>query len=101
MIGRIAATVLCLVCFGAEFRIGGLAAATSDRASYLAQASDGPSRTGQRPPEAAPPQSRGKAQGDVGKEQQPAAPSKNEPPKPFDPTEKVKADQAIDFPADI
>jgi hypothetical protein len=35
------------------------------------------------------------------KEQQPAAPSKSPPLKPFEPTEKVKADQAIDFPADI
>jgi hypothetical protein len=101
MIGKIAITVLCLVYFGAEFRTGSLAAAEGDRAGYRAQTSDGPARTGQRPPEAASPLPQGKTRGEPAKEEQPAAPSKSEPLKPFEPTEKVKADQAIDFPADI
>lgn len=101
MIGKIAITVLCLVYFGAEFRTGSLAAAEGDRASYLAQTSDGPARTGQRPPEAASPLPQGKTRGEPAKEEKPATPSKSEPLKPFEPTEKVKADQAIDFPADI
>jgi len=101
MIGKIAIAVLCLVYFGAGFRTDSLAAAEGDRASHLAQASEGPARTGQRPPEAASPLPQGKTRGEPAKEEKPAAPSKSEPLKPFEPTEKVKADQALDFPADI
>jgi hypothetical protein len=101
MIGKIAISVLCFVCFGAEFNTDGLAAANGDRDSYLAQTSDGSARPGQRPPEAAAPLPQGKTRGEPAKEEQPAPPSKSEPLKPFEPTEKVKADQAIDFPADI
>jgi hypothetical protein len=101
MIGKIAISVLCLVCFGPEFRPDSLAAANGDRASYLAQTSDGPARPAQRPPEAAAPLPKEKTRGEPAKADKPAAPSKSEPPKPFEPTEKVKADQAIDFPADI
>jgi len=101
MIGMIAITFLGLVYFGAEFGAGSLAAAESGRASYLAQTSDGPARTGQRPPEAASPLPQGKIRGEPAKEERSAAPSKSEPLKPFEPTEKVKADQALDFPADI
>jgi len=101
MMGTIAITLLCLVCFEAEFRAGSFTAPTSGRVSYLAQTSTGPEKAGQRPPEAAPPPSRGKPPGETGQEQKPATPSKSEPLKPFDPTERVKADQAIDFPADI
>jgi hypothetical protein len=101
MMGKIAVTLLWVVCFGAEFGGGGLAAATLDGGSYMAQAPEGPARTDQRPPAAAPPPARGKAAAEKGKESPSAAPSRSEPLKPFDPTEKVKADQAIDFPADI
>jgi hypothetical protein len=101
MMGKIAITVLCLVYFGAALRTGSLAAAEGMRAGYRAQTSDGPARTGQRPPEAASPLPQGKTRGEPAKEEKPAAPSKSEPLKPFEPTEKVKADQALDFPADI
>jgi hypothetical protein len=68
---------------------------------YLSQKAASPQRAGQPSSEAAAPSTQEKAKDEKGKEQKPAAPSKSEPPKPFDPTEKVKADQAIDFPADI
>jgi len=101
MIGKIAITLLCLVVFGAGFGAGSLAAAEGDRGGYLAQTSGGPARTGQRPPESASPLPQGKTRGEPAKEEKPAAPSKSEPLKPFEPTEKVKADQALEFPADI
>ncbi|MCU0559168.1 MAG: hypothetical protein MUD16_03135 [Desulfobacterales bacterium] len=97
----IAITLLCVVCLGSGFRAGGLAAPDSGRASYAAQTNTGPEKAGQKPQEAAPPPSRGKGPGEAGREQPPAAPPKSEPLKPFEPTEKVQADQAIDFPADI
>jgi hypothetical protein len=99
--GTIAITLLCLICFEAPFGIDSLAAADGDPVSYLAQTAGSPEKADQRPPESAPPPSRGKASNETGREQPPPAPSKSEPLKPFDPTEKVKADQAIDFPADI
>ena len=89
------------MCCEAQFSTDSLVAADGDQASYRAQTPSGPEKAGQRPPEVAPPPARGKAPGETGREQTPAAPSKSEPLKPFDPTEKVKADQAIDFPADI
>jgi len=94
MFGKIAAAVLCLMCCEAQFSTGSLVAADGDQASYLAQTSSGSEK-------AAPPPARGKAPDETGREPKPAAPSKSEPLRPFDPTEKVKADQAIDFPADI
>lgn len=101
MMKTIAITMLCLVCLGSGFRSGSLAAPTGGRVNDVAQTYTGPEKDGRRPPEAAPPPSRGKAPGETGREQPPAAPSKGAPLQPFDPTEKVKADQAIDFPADI
>ena len=101
MIGTIAITVLCILCFEAQFRTDSFIAANGDRTGYLAQTPAGPEPAGQRLPEAAAPPSQGKTQDGTGREQTPAAPSKGGPLKPFDPTEKVKADQAIDFPADI
>jgi hypothetical protein len=101
MIGNIAITLLCLVYFGAGSRGSGSADAEGFQASCLAQSSDGPARTGQRPPNSAPPLPRAKTRGEPAKEETPAAPSKSEPLKPFEPTEKVKADQALEFPADI
>lgn len=101
MMGTIAITLLCLICFEVQFRTDSLMAADGDPARRLAQTAAGPEKTGQRPPEAAPPPSRGKAPDETGQEQAPAAPTRSEPLKPFNPTEKVKADQAIDFPADI
>ena len=68
---------------------------------YLAQKAAGPQRTGQASSEAVAPSTQEKAPDEKAKEPKPAAPSKKEPVKPFEPTEKVKADQAIDFPADI
>jgi hypothetical protein len=101
MIGKIAIGVLCLVYFGAGFKSGRLAAAEADRAGDLAQATERPARTEQLPPEAASPLPQGKPRNDPAKAEQPAAAPKSEPLKPFVPTEKVKADQALDFPADI
>jgi hypothetical protein len=68
---------------------------------YLAQKAAAPQRTSPPSSEAGTPSFQEKAQEEKGKEQKPAAPLKSSPPKPFEPTEKVKADQAIDFPADI
>jgi hypothetical protein len=101
MIGQIAIYVLCLVYFGAGFGAGGLAAAAGGRESYRAQTSDGPARTERFPPKAASPLPQGKTRGEPANAEQPAAAPKSEPLKPFEPTEKVKADQTLDFPADI
>ena len=68
---------------------------------YLSQKAAGPPRTGQPSSEAVAPSTQEKAPDEKAKEPKPAAPPKKEPVKPFEPTEKVKADQAIDFPADI
>ena len=101
MVGKIIIAVLGVLCFGAGLRNDFSTAAQGDLVNYLAQTSSGPTRTGQAPPEASPPPSPGKAQGDKPREEKPAAPLKGDPLKPFEPAEKVKADQAIDFPADI
>ena len=101
MTGKIAITVLCIVCFGAGLRTDISAAAEGDPSGYRAQTSGSPPRAGQRVPETSPPPSQGKTQGDKTQEERPAAPPKGDPLKPFEPAEKVKADQAIDFPADI
>jgi hypothetical protein len=101
MIGKIAIAFLSLVYFGAGFRTGSLAAAEGDRARFLAQTSDGSVRTGPRSPEAASPLPQGKTRAEPAKDEKPAAVSKSESLKPSEPTEKVKADQALDFPADI
>lgn len=101
MIGKIAITVLCLAYFGAGFMTDVRDAAYELQGSYLAQKAGSPPRTGQAPPEASPPPSPGKTQSNKDREEKPAAPLKGDPLKPFEPAEKVKADQAIDFPADI
>jgi len=101
MIGKIAITVLCIACFGAGFMTDVCVAAKGSQRVYLVQKAGSPPRTGQAPAEASPPPSPGKAQGDKTQEEKPAAPPKGDPLKPFEPAEKVKADQAIDFPADI
>ena len=101
MTGKIAITVLCFACFGAAFKTDITAAGQGDRVNYLAQTSGSPPRAGQRPLETIPPPSPGQAQGDKTQEEKPAAPPKGDTLKPFEPSEKVKADQAIDFPADI
>jgi hypothetical protein len=98
---KIAIFVVGLVCFGAGFTSGSLAAAEGDGAAVRAQTSDRPARTSQFPPEAASPPPQGKTRGQPAKEEKTTAPSKSEALKPFEPTEKVKADQALDFPADI
>jgi hypothetical protein len=98
---RIAVIALYVLCCGAELRADRLSADQGDRPGYLAQASGGPPRTGQRPEDASSPSSQGKAQSDQPQKEKPAAPLKADPLKPFEPTEKVKADQAIEFPADI
>jgi hypothetical protein len=101
MIGKIAITVLYFACFEAAFRADVCAAANGSQRVYLAQKAGSPPRTGQAPADASPVPSPGKAQGDKTQEEKPAAPPKGDPLKPFEPAEKVKADQAIDFPADI
>ncbi len=101
MTGKIAITILCIACFGAGFMTDSGDAADGPRGSYLAQKAGSPPRAGQAPSEASPPPAPGKAHGDKAQEERPAAPLKGDPLKPFEPAEKVKADQAIDFPADI
>jgi hypothetical protein len=101
MTGKAAIAFLCIVFSGAGFMTDAAAAADGPRGAYLAQKAGSPLRTGQAPPEAPPPPAPGKASGDKTPEQRPAAPPKGDPLKPFEPAEKVKADQAIDFPADI
>jgi hypothetical protein len=102
MTGKIAITVACLACFWAALRTDASAAADGPQRAYFAQKEGGGSpRAGQAPPETAPPPSQRKPQGDKAREERPAAPPKGDPLKPFEPAEKVKADQAIDFPADI
>jgi len=98
---RIAIIVVYILCFGAGLSTDSLAAGKGDLVNYLAQTSDDPARAGQGPPQTSPPPSQGKAQGDKTQEEKPAAAPKGDLLKPFEPTEKVKADQAIDFPADI
>lgn len=98
---KIAIIALYTLWCGAGLRADSLSAAQGDGANYLVQTSGGPTRTGQRSEEASPPPSQGKAQTDKAQEEKPAASPKGDPLKPFEPTEKVKADQAIDFPADI
>lgn len=101
MVGKIIIAVLGALCFEEGLRADFSAAAQGDLVTYLAQTASGPARTGQMPPEASPPPAPGKAHGDKAQEERPAAPLKGDPLKPFEPAEKVKADQAIDFPADI
>jgi hypothetical protein len=100
MTGKSAIAFLCIVFSGAGFMTDA-AAADGPRAAYLAQKAGSPPRSGQASPEASPPPAQGKAQGDKTQEERPAPPPKGDPLKPFEPAEKVKADQAIDFPADI
>jgi hypothetical protein len=101
MIGKIVIAVICLVYFGGEFGTASLTADERDGASYRAQASDGTAGTSQRPPQAASPPTGGRTRSEPAKEEKPAEAPKREPLKPFEPTEKIKADQALDFPADI
>lgn len=56
-----------------------------------------PGRTETRPPGEAPLPAPAEREG----AKPPGAPAKPKSTPPFEPTEKVKADQAIDFPADI
>jgi hypothetical protein len=86
---------------GAELNTGIAATADGVDGVYHSQKAPGPQRTQQPASEAASPSPPEKSQYEKGKNQGPTAPSKKEPVKPFEPTEKVKADQAIDFPADI
>jgi hypothetical protein len=102
MIWKIAISALCLMCIRAEFRTDVCAAASGPQKAYLAQTAGGVSpRAGQASPETSPPPSQEKTQGGPSREEGPAAPPKGDPLKPFVPGENVKADQAIDFPADI
>ena len=89
----------CLI--GAGLNADSLSAADGFDGIYLSQKAASPPRTGQPSSEAGAPSTQEKTQDEKAKEPKPAAPSKKEPVKPFEPTEKVKADQAIDFPADI
>jgi hypothetical protein len=98
---KIAIIIVYIFCFGVGLRTDISGAAEGDPSGYRAQTSGSPPRAGQRPPETSTPPSQGKAQGDNVQEERPAAPLKGDPLKPFEPAEKVKADQAIDFPADI
>jgi hypothetical protein len=101
MAGKIIIAVLWVLCFGAGMGTDVSTAKQEDRVNYMAQTSSGPARTGQRPVETSPPPAAGKAPGGKSQEERPAAGPKGDPLKPFEPAEKVKADQAIDFPADI
>jgi len=101
MIWKIAIFVLCFAYGGPLAGGPGLVAAEGVRAGYLVQTSGVPARTGQPAPESAPPLPQGKTRAEPVKEEQPAGPAKKDPLKAFEPTEKVRADQALDFPADI
>jgi hypothetical protein len=101
MTGKIAITVLSLLYFGAGLQADVAPAAEAGPASDSVQTFGGPIRTGQHPPEAAPPPPQGKTQNGPDRKEKPAAAPKEDPLKSFEPSEKVKADQAIDFPADI
>jgi uncharacterized membrane protein len=102
MANKILIALLWIECLiGSGLNADMLSAAEGLDGIYLSQKAASPQRTGQPSSEAAAPSTQEKAKDEKGKEQKPAAPSKSEPPKPFEPTEKVKADQAIDFPADI
>jgi len=96
MIRKIAIFVLCFAYGGP-----GLVAAEGARAGYLAQTLGAPARTAQPAPESTPPLPREKTRAEPEKEEKPAGPAKGDPLKSFEPTEKVRADQALDFPADI
>jgi hypothetical protein len=98
---RISIFIICWLGFGAGFTNGGLGAEGGDRAGYRAQAAGGPVGSGQSPPETAAPLPPDKTRRQPDRKEPPAAPSKSGPLKPFEPTEKVRADQALDFPADI
>jgi hypothetical protein len=67
------------------------------REAVTAQRAAEPGRTERRPPGEAPLP----APADRQEVKPSAAPAKPKSTPPFEPTEKVKADQAIDFPADI
>jgi hypothetical protein len=102
MIGKISIVVFWFAwLIGAGLSADILAAAEGLDRVYLSQKAAGPQRTNPPSSEAAAPATQEKAQDEKAKEQKPAAPAKKESPRPFEPTEKVKADQAIDFPADI
>jgi hypothetical protein len=96
MIRKIAIFVLCFAYGGP-----GLVAAEGARAGYLAQTLGAPARTAQPAPESTPPLPREKTRAEPEKEEKPSGPAKGDPLKSFEPTEKVRADQALDFPADI
>ena len=102
MAGKLMTIVLGMAWLGTTATIDISTAAGGPAGVYLAQETASPPRTGQSsPPGAAGALPRGKDQPDKSREERPAAPPKGDPLKPFEPTEKVKADQAIDFPADI
>jgi hypothetical protein len=101
MTGVIAACLLWWASFGSPARLDALAWGNEDPRVRLSQTTVEPARTGQRPSEAAggPPPDRPPKRAE--EEQKPPATSTPEALKPFEPAEKVKADQAVDFPADI
>ncbi|MGE5256547.1 MAG: hypothetical protein ACM3KE_07735 [Hyphomicrobiales bacterium] len=101
MTSNLMITVLAIAWLGSAATIDISTAAGDPAGVYIAQETTSPPQTGQFPPEAVGAPARGKAQPDKGGEERPAPPPKGDPLKPFEPTEKVKADQAIDFPADI
>ena len=102
MTGRLLVIVLGITWLGTAPTIDISTAAGGPAGVYLAQETASPPRTGQSSPAgAAGAPARGKDQPDKSREEKPATPPKGDPLKPFEPTEKVKADQAIDFPADI
>jgi hypothetical protein len=101
MTGKLIMIVLGIARLGLTAAIDISTAADSHAGVYLVQETASPLRTDQPPPESAGSPAPGKAQPDKSREERPAPAPKGDPLKPFEPTEKVKADQAIDFPADI
>jgi hypothetical protein len=67
----------------------------------LAQQAGRSAPENQAAPQFAAPPPANKTPADSDRQARPAEAEKREPPKAFEPTEKVKADQAIDFPSDI
>ncbi len=102
MVRVVVVVVIGCLLVGPLIRTEAVAAEREERGIVFAQPAGAPSRTETQPPGAAPvvptPADR---EGTKPPAAPAPAPAKPKSVPPFEPTEKVKADQAIDFPADI
>ncbi len=99
MVRVVVVVVIGFLLVGPLIRTEAVAAEREELGIVFAQRAGAPSRTETQPPGAAPVPTPADREGT----KPPAAPVPAKPKSvpPFEPTEKVKADQAIDFPADI